>query len=313
MEEAVEEGGRGRWSAAIGLSLAVLLLSVFDPLALVLLPMGILMIGLPAERRLKWLGVGVILWVMAVMLSGGGLAGLSRGWALMLGASYLALTLVRPTWHVLSRALAAVGIALGAGGLGLALSGRADDLDRMVRTHFETISALTLGDLQTRMPESALVADLRATTEQISALQSEMFPALLALQSLAALALASWWVRRLGRSDSGAFALHRMRDFRFNDQLIWFLIGALLILLLPLGGVADRIAINALVFMAALYALRGLAVFVFLATGSRSLPTMILGLIALVFLYPIAFTAALLMGVGDTWLDVRSRVSARLT
>src|SRR5690606_876306 len=197
MEEAVEEGGRGRWSAAIGLSLAVLLLSVFDPLALVLLPMGILMIGLPAERRLKWLGVGVILWVMAVMLSGGGLAGLSRGWALMLGASYLALTLVRPTWHVLSRPLAAVGIALVGGGLGVALSSVLDDRARTVWTHYVSISLLTLCDLHTRMPESALVAYLLATSEQISALQSERFPALLALQSRAALALASWWVRRV--------------------------------------------------------------------------------------------------------------------
>ena len=36
---------------------------------------------------------------------------------------------------------------------------------------------------------------------------------------------------------------------------------------------------------------------------------MVFGVIALIFLYPVAFTAALLMGVGDTWLDVRRRVA----
>jgi Predicted membrane protein (DUF2232) len=310
MEEAVDEGGRGRWSAAIGLSFAVLLLAVFDALALVLLPMAILLVGLPGERRMKWVAAGVILWVIAVILSTGGLSALSRGWALMLGATYLMLTLVRPGWAVISRSLAAVGAALGVGGLGLLLSGQADALDRMIRAHFDQIAEISLGNLQTRMPDAAWVTDLQATTEQLASVQADMFPALLALQSIAALALASWWIRRIGRSGSSSFSLHRLRDFRFNDQLIWVLIAGLAILLLPLGEVVDRIATNALVFMVALYALRGLAVFVFLATGSRSIATMLIGAVALIVLYPVAFTAALLMGVGDTWLDVRKRVAS---
>ncbi|MEX2581773.1 MAG: DUF2232 domain-containing protein [Gemmatimonadota bacterium] len=309
MEEAVA-GGRGRWSAAIGLTLAVLFLSVFDALALVLLPLAILMVGLPAERTMKWVGAGVILWVIALALSGGGLGAVSRGWAMMLGASYLTFTIAKPEWDVTSRSLASVAVGLAAGGLGLAVTGRASELDGMIRRHFETISNLSLGDLQTRMPDAQWVVDLRSATEQISALQAEMFPALLALQSVAALALVSWWTRRLRRSESDAFELHRLRDFRFNDQLIWVLIGALILFLLPLGAAGDRIATNAAVFMVALYAVRGLAVFVFLAAGSRSIPTMVIGVIALVFLYPIAFTAALLMGLGDTWLDVRRRVAS---
>jgi len=167
---------------------------------------------------------------------------------------------------------------------------------------------VTLADLQTRMPESAWLADLRAATERIGTLQTRLFPALLGLQSLAALALASWWIRRMGRSRSRAFRLDPLREFRFPDELIWILIGALALTLVPVWPGASRVALNVLVFMGALYALRGLAIFVFLATGSRSIPTMVLGTIALVFLYPVAFTAALLMGVGDTWLDVRRRV-----
>jgi hypothetical protein len=309
MEEAVE-GGRGRWSTAIALSFVVLVLSIFDALALVVLPLAILIVALPAEKRARWVAVGIALWLLAFLFSGGELAMLSRGWALMLGALFLVLTLARPVWDVTTRALLATAIGVVLGGVALAISGQADELDANVRQHLTTVSTLTLGDLQSRMPDSPWLAELRTATEQIADLQADLFVAMLALQSVAALALVAWWIRRIGRSDSEAFVLGRLREFRFNDQLIWILIAGVVALLLPLNSLGERIAINTLVFMAAIYALRGLAVFVFLATESKSVPTMVLGALAFVFLYPIALTAALMMGVGDTWLDVRRRVAA---
>lgn len=308
MEEAVGSG-RGRWSAAIALSIGVLLLSVLDALALVLLPLAVLIVGWPTERRPKWVVIGVVLWFLALLVVGGQLALLSRGWALLLGAIYFAVTLVRSQWSVTNRALLAIAIALGVGSATLLATGQAALLDAQIREHFAAVSMLTVADLQERMPESEWLAELRGATEQISAAQARMFPALLALQSLAALALASWWIRRIGRSRSKAFELRRLRDFRFNDQLIWLLIAGLVVLILPLGEGASRLALNVLVFMTVLYVVRGLAVFVYLAMDSRSIPTIVFGVIALVFLYPVAVTAALLMGVGDTWLDVRRRVA----
>ena len=59
-----------------------------------------------------------------------------------------------------------------------------------------------------------------------------VFPALLALQSLAALALAWATYHRLGRARLGA-PLEPLREFRFNDQLVWGLIVGLTIVLLP--------------------------------------------------------------------------------
>ena len=309
MEEAVESG-RGRWSTAIGLSFLVLVLSIFDALALVVLPLAILMVALPTARRVRWTIVGGLLLVLAFLLSSGNLAIVSRGWALMLGAAFLALTLARPRWDVISRALASTAISLVVGSVAIAATGQAEALDQAIRRQLTEVSALTIGDLQRRVPDATWVAELRTASEQIANAQADLFVALLALQSIVALALAAWWVRRVGRSDSESFVLARLRDFRFSDELIWVLIAGVVGLLLPLGTVGDRIALNALAFMAALYALRGLAVFVFLATESRSVATMILGALALVFLYPIALTAALMMGVGDTWLDVRSRVAA---
>jgi hypothetical protein len=163
--------------------------------------------------------------------------------------------------------------------------------------------------LQARFPDLTWLQEMGDAAEQIAGLMADIFPALAALQSVAALALASWWIRWLGRSSKNTFALAQLREFRFNDQLIWVLIGGLVVVLLPVPTEPTRVALNALVFMAALYALRGLAIFVFLATGSRSIPTMVFGLLALVFLYQVTLAAALLMGVGDTWLDVRRRVA----
>jgi hypothetical protein len=75
----------------------------------------------------------------------------------------------------------------------------------------------------------------------------------------------------------------------------------------PAALLWTRLAVNVLVFMGALYALRGLAIFVYLAEGTRSILAMIFGVLVLIFLYPVVVTGALLMGISDTWLDVRNR------
>jgi hypothetical protein len=306
--DTVVEDGRGRWGTAFGLTAAVLLLSVVDALALVMLPMALLTVALPGERRIRWLFAGAAFGLVALFFGGGPLAILSRGWALMLGAAFLTVTLLRPGWDVITRGLLTVLVSISVGAATLLARGEVAQLDTMVQEHFQVVSSVTLGDLQTRMPDSGWVADMQVATGRIAELQAELFPALLALQSLAALALVSWWIRRLARSESFAFVLGRLRDFRFSDHLIWLLIIPLAVLVMPLGALESRIALNLLVFMGALYALRGFAVFVFLARGTQSIPTMIVGLVALVVLYPVALTAALMMGVGDTWLDVRNRI-----
>jgi hypothetical protein len=308
VEEAVD-GGRGRWGAAIGLTGLVLALSVLDAMTLVLIPMAVLIIALPGERRLFWSFTAIALMLLAALFSSGPLALVSRGWALAIGAVFLGVTLMRPEWSVTARALAAATGTVGVACVMLLATGRVGELDALVREYLASVSAMTIGDLQTRVPDAAWLAELRAATDQIAGFQVYLFPSLLALQTIAALVLASWWIRRLGRSSSGTFQLGALKDFRFNDQLIWVLIATMILLLLPLEGGVERIAVNGAVFMAALYALRGFAVFVFLATGSRSVATMLLGALAFIVLYPVALTASLLMGLGDTWLDLRRRIA----
>lgn len=309
MEEEGRGPARGRWGAAVALTIAVIFLSVFDAVPLVALPLALLMVALPAERRWKWVAAGTMLWLLAVLLPVGTLSTLGRGWSLLLGGAFLYGTLARPAWGVFPRALAALAATMVAALVWLLVSGSAAEVDAMVREHFRTVATLAVGDLATRAPESAWVNELSTATDRMAALQWLLFPAILALQSLAALALASWWFARLRGIADGRHGLRRLREFRFNDQLVWVAVAGLVLLAVPLGELGTRLGYNVLLFMGSLYALRGVGVFVFLTGGAPSWFAILFGALATVFLYPLVLTAAVLVGLGDTWLDVRGRAS----
>ena len=103
-----------------------------------------------------------------------------------------------------------------------------------------------------------------------------------------------------------------LTGFRFNDHLIWIMLAGVVLVLAPVGQIAERVGSNAVFFMSALYVLRGLAVVFTLFDGISILAGVIGGLVALV-LTPILvmlLAAALALGVGDTWLNVRERIRA---
>ena len=135
------------------------------------------------------------------------------------------------------------------------------------------------------------------------------------MQSLAALALAWATYHRLGRARLGA-PLRPLKEFRFNDQLVWGLIVGLTIMLLPTLKALHGAGKNLLVFFATLYAVRGFAVLawfmapgalgVTLTVGFVMLLLPILGVFAALALMMLG-VAALALGLGDTWADWRSR------
>jgi hypothetical protein len=172
------------------------------------------------------------------------------------------------------------------------------------------------GDIVQKVPKFAeLPAESAKDLGVISDIGLAVFPALLALQSLAALALAWATYHRLSRTRLGA-PLRPLREFRFNDQLVWGLIVGLTIMLLPTLTAVSGVGKNLLVFFGALYAVRGLGVLSwFMAPGSLGLT---LGLAFLTLWVPfvnvfaaLAFMmvgiASVALGLGDTWADWRSR------
>lgn len=143
-----------------------------------------------------------------------------------------------------------------------------------------------------------------ARAAEAMVLQGTIFPALLGLASLAALGLAWWLWNRLSLGEEGD-RLGPLREFRFNDQLVWILILGLGVLLLG-SGLLGRLGTNTVVFMGALFALRGVAVVLFLS-GGVSFLGIVLFLVGLLFLAPLLVTGAFVIGLGDAWLNLRAR------
>src|SRR4029079_18218939 len=120
---------------------------------------------------------------------------------------------------------------------------------------------------------------------------SMLVPALLALESLAAMGLGWALFHRMSNVAIGP-QLGKLRDFRFNDQLVWGVAVGASIFLLPAFQEGRNAGLNLLLFFRALYALRGMGIMAWL---SRT-PVMSFLLVAFgVFLWP--FAAPLAFGL----------------
>ena len=176
-----------------------------------------------------------------------------------------------------------------------------------VRDHPEAVRAMP--EIQTRLTE------LDQVLTSMSRTGAGLFPAMLLLESLVALALAWTTYHRLSRTRLGA-PLGQLKDFRFNDQLVWGLIVGLAIVFVPTLGFLGGAGRNLLLFFGALYAVRGLGVLSwFTAPGALAI-TLLVGF-AMLF-WPVLSTVAVLgfmllaltafgLGLGDTWADWRRR------
>ncbi len=265
-----------------------------------------------------WTLLGV--WAVMTPVTGVSMAydHLTRGWALLLAASFGLACLLAPGGRFLPRALTAIAIGLLAATITLAAGrARTGRVEETVRTELSTRASSDFAQWETARREMERKGVLRpsadmdtvatrigATSAHLPRVVAYVFPALLALESLVALALAWSLYHRVVRTRIG-LPLARLRDFRFNDQLVWGLIVGLITIALPtLSGLRGP-GLNLVVFFGALYALRGLGVLAWFVAPGRFAP-MLLGIGML--LLPI-FGAALALGVGlgDTWLDWRGR------
>src|SRR5262245_36933602 len=280
-----------------------------------------------AYLAVAWVAIAALL----AMRSGNGTAfdNLARGWSLLLAGSFGLVCLFNPKRPLFGRALGALVITLvlatimclvGPVSVSEAAKIVSDELTRRNAEWMKAMTdALQSKDAATLMEKIPALAKLPAETDRQLTLFSSagvtVFPALLALQSLAALALAWATYHRLSRARIGA-PLRPLREFRFNDQLVWGLIVGLTFLLLPTLRSLHGAGKNLLVFFAALYAVRGFGVLSwFMAPGSLGvtltvgivmLMAPVLKIIALV-VFMMLGVAALALGLGDTWADWRSR------
>jgi len=300
------EGDR-EWLRAAALLLSILVF--WDSAALVVIPLMLLMSVLPVRRPAAY----VVAALGALLLFGfqarpDGLWYLELAWAVLVGGWFAALTLRRPDVRLLHRGLAAVGASFAV--VAAAFLARPEwwtVVDWSVGEELSVGAARGIAVLQGVPGRDGLPADFIDTVYEMAGVQANLFPAFLGLASLAGLGVAWWVYLQVAQGRSGALA--PLQTFRFDDHLIWVFIAGLLLVALTAGEGWTRIGSNTLVFMGALYMLRGVGVVLFLNGGLSWLGGLMLAL-GMLLVAPVILGATLLIGLGDTWLDVRDKVSA---
>lgn len=270
---------------------------VFGPLV------GLLLLSRPATLR-EWVWVAAATsWSLLWLSEAGGLSGqFVRAAAVLVSGSYLALTVWRPS-NQLSRCLAATagaGIALGGWMIGLGV--RWTELRQSIQLDLAEIDRLARAQWSGMSGATEALADLAGMADTLSLL----YPGLLALAAIAGLRLAWSWYHRIAERPIGP-APAPFAAFSFNDQMVWGLVIGVALLLLPLPGVRV-IGDNLVLVWAALYAVRGMAVFAAVA-GRVPAPVLVALAAVTLLLLPFVLGGLTLLGLADTWLDFRRRLT----
>jgi len=334
---APSERGWGKLLLALA---AFLLIPPYTPLRALLPVEDTLLLLLPALAACClvgwWAGgrlllavtwVGLSVWMLAQPSQEGPFYNLVRGWSLLLAGSFGLICLFGSGRPFFSRALSAVSLALT---LVLLMSSRGPLTPTRARlamqAEFARRNTETLAIFRTALKEhpevvksmpqvASLPNEVETQLQTMAETGTKLFPSLLLLESLVALALAWGTYHRIARTRLGA-PLGYLKDFRFNDQFVWGLIVGITIVVVPALNFIETTGRNLLVFFGALYAIRGFGVLSwFLAPGALAAALLVgfamlwwpvLNAVAVLGFMLLAL-AAFGLGLGDTWADWRSR------
>lgn len=298
------------WRRAAGLFLILALSSSVRPAVLVGLPFALMVTALPVRKPLALLVGAGLIFLALTGVDRSGLWYAERGWTLLVAGWFTALTVRWPASGFLSRALASIGGAVAVAATFFAVRpGAWSVLDWSVAERLRQGVATALAAMtMLRGGEQPMSPSLVTTIYQAAETQAHLFPAMLALVSMAGLGVAWWLYVRLALGAGGA--LSPLPGFRFDDQLVWVFLAGLVALAMGPGEAWPRAGGNLVVFMGALYVLRGAAVVVFVNNGLSVLGAVVLAF-GMLFLAPVILVGALFIGLGDTWLDIREKVQAR--
>jgi hypothetical protein len=245
---------------------------------------------------------------------------MARGWAIVVAASFGLVSLWNAALPFFVRALSAVGIATGVGFM-IALSSPSGiaRFQHAAESEFTKRASASIERIDAGR-DTPQWRELAAKAPLLDSMQDEnesiirtlpdhaasLLPALLALESLAALALAWGLYQRLSRIKIGP-PLSPLTEFRFNDQLVWGVAVGATLCLLPTFADGRNAGFNLLAFFGTLYLLRGLGVLAWITKGRY----LVLGILSLIPPFGVMLgVLALALGLGDTWLDLRRRAKA---
>jgi len=303
---APSERRRSFWRAAALAGIVALLSplssSLSSPIAMVGVPAGAALVAFQ-WRRPASLALALGLFLVSFAGAFGSPAPLwlvERAWALLIAGGFVVATAAAPRASVLSRGMGALLVAaIVVAACGILRPGLLEGLDWRVTGQFDRVAMMF--DLQGEA--AATVAEAVRSFAEVA---KAIYPSFLGLATLAALAVVTYVTRRMEGIEA---AVAPLREFRFGDHLVWVLVAGLLLLVLPVGGWATRCGGNVVAFMGGLYVLRGAGVLVWLGASVVSSGwTIALWLIAAVLFYPVTLGTAFVLGLSDTWLDLRTRL-----
>ena len=282
---------------------------------------------------LAWIAVSA--WMLYHPLSPAGpYDALARGWSILLASVFGVVNLAGTRRPFLSRALSTVALTFAIGIAIVLVSSVApsrvqrslsDELNRRAATwnaNAERVSESPVWQrVQADFPKLAQFLNVNERLGRVMPdMSRRLFPALLALESLAALALAWGLYHRISRTRIGP-PLGALQSFSLNDQLVWGFVAGITIIVIPSLSVIRELGLNLATFFGVLYALRGLGVLTWFLAPRRVAAAFFtvlvlaswLGLWLVSWRVPVALLVALLavsigLGLGDIWLDWRGRV-----
>lgn len=284
--------------------------------------------GGKAWFAIAWLVLAIWFLIAPVEPAGSSYDRMARGWALILAGSFGLMSAWNTSSPFIARAIAALGLAAGTtfilaivspGGVtrfqraaSTETARRGRELSAMYRAETATTQFKAM---EKRFGVKAYPDSVDAQLTQMAGEATRIVPALLALESLGALALGWALYARLSRDPIGP-RLSPLTEFRFSDQLIWG-VAVGLTLLLPAFQDARGVGENLLIFFGILYLLRGLGVMTAFSRRRGLLLFVFLASVLLapfvIWIFPFAvmfLSAAIALGFSDTWLDWRRRVRA---
>lgn len=219
-----------------------------------------------------------------------------------------ALLSLRRSAPLFPNALAAVALAAAVVGVWVTLQGLhfgdvMSVFTELLRTSYRSLVDLGGTDPKARRDLEEFIRPLLEAAPGIG----RVMPGLLAIEALGGVLLAWSWHHRLSATPLG-IPPGRFRDFRFNDHLVWGAIFTLGLMLVPLPEPAPAIALNLLVVWIGLYVMRGLAVLSAILAPAPAL-LKVLAVVLGFLLILVVLGACLALGLADTWLNIRGRLS----
>jgi Predicted membrane protein (DUF2232) len=276
---------------------------------------------------LAWVLLAIAALFSGAPRGGPGLAyvELERGWIVLFAAAFGFVSLAGRSARFFPRALVSIVVALSLASVALlgvsrsvpavrqAISAEEARRTALIEQRWQAyVNTPVYKSAMASVPDNKAAVEMQETTHDLlTTLPAReglrFFPALLALESLCALALAWALYHRLSRARIGA-PLARLRDFRFNDQLVWGVVVGIVFLAVPTLHAWRGVGANLTLFFGTLYAVRGTGVLAWFLRSARPGLVTLLAVALLAGMLAPAFALGLgLIGLGDTWEDWRAK------